>query len=242
MPYLNFIGTGSAFNTNLGNNSAYLFDQDALFLIDCGSSVFGQLKCRNNFQTLKAFTVLLTHLHPDHAGSLGDLIFYSYYIVKNKVQIFFPKPQQVRTHLRSMGVSDDFYDLQEIKQDTVIHSGGFQLTVTPQVTNHVPELDCFGYFIGYDGNSLYYSGDSNMINPIAKERLEKGSLHAFYQDTCQLDYEGNVHLSITKLQQEIGQPYRSKVYCMHIDETFDIEQAKALGFHVVEGSQHDIRC
>ncbi|WAH38331.1 MBL fold metallo-hydrolase [Alicyclobacillus dauci] len=76
---LNFVGCGSAFNTALGNNSAYMKFDDTLFMIDCGSANFGRIKRANLLDGIKHIDVLITHLHPDHIGSLGDLIFYTYY-------------------------------------------------------------------------------------------------------------------------------------------------------------------
>ncbi len=42
---LNFIGNGSCFNTDFGNNSAYYIDKEkkSLLLIDCGETVFERL-------------------------------------------------------------------------------------------------------------------------------------------------------------------------------------------------------
>ena len=44
--FLNFIGTGSCFNTEFGNNSAYYFDEvaNSLLVIDCGEDVFSKLR------------------------------------------------------------------------------------------------------------------------------------------------------------------------------------------------------
>ena len=41
---LNFIGVGSAFNTELGNNSAFIKKQNSLILVDCGGTVFHKLQ------------------------------------------------------------------------------------------------------------------------------------------------------------------------------------------------------
>ena len=41
---LKFIGTGSAFNQDLGNTSAYIKDGETLLLIDCGETVFQRIK------------------------------------------------------------------------------------------------------------------------------------------------------------------------------------------------------
>jgi ribonuclease BN (tRNA processing enzyme) len=45
---LKFIGNGSAFNTEEGNNSAfYINAQNQMLLIDCGETVFATLKQKN---------------------------------------------------------------------------------------------------------------------------------------------------------------------------------------------------
>lgn len=231
---LNFIGCGSAFNTKLGNNSAVITEEDSLFLIDCGSSTFSDLMEMANVTKMKHITVVLTHLHPDHVGSLGDLIFYSYYVLNTKVRIYFPHPPQVKGLLACMGVSDDLYCLSDLADGKKIECGNLDVFLAPEKASHAPQLDCYGYFINYDGNHVYYSGDSNQMNQSAIKELKEGTLDAYYQDTCQLEYEGNVHFSISKLTETIKEPYRSKIHCMHLDNNFDKEAVKALGFNVVE--------
>ena len=80
---LKFIGTGSAFNTKLGCNSAYIIKNNSLILFDCGGDVFSKLKELNIIKDeFKNIYIFITHLHPDHIGSLGDLIYYNYFILK----------------------------------------------------------------------------------------------------------------------------------------------------------------
>lgn len=76
---LNFIGRGSAFNTKEGNNSTFIKNENHLLLVDCGSDVFSRIMELNLLQNVEEIDVIITHLHPDHFGSLGDLIFYSYF-------------------------------------------------------------------------------------------------------------------------------------------------------------------
>ena len=102
---INFIGMGSAFNTELGNTSAFVKKNDSLILIDCGGTVFHKLQKLNMLDGLKNLYILITHTHPDHVGSLGDVIFYSYYILKHKPTIFFPQKELIESFLTSIGVS-----------------------------------------------------------------------------------------------------------------------------------------
>ena len=83
---LNFIGTGSAFNTELGNTSAFVKKNNSLLLIDCGGTVFHRFQELNIFEGLENLYIIITHTHPDHVGSLGEVIFYSYYNHGNTIQ------------------------------------------------------------------------------------------------------------------------------------------------------------
>ena len=88
---LKFIGIGSCFNSKYGNTSAYYFDEaeQSLFLIDCGETVFSELDKRGMLKMLKDITVLITHLHSDHIGSLPSLIFYAKFVLGIKPKVIF---------------------------------------------------------------------------------------------------------------------------------------------------------
>ena len=77
---LKFIGTGSAFNQDLGNTSAYIKDGETLLLIDCGETVFQRIKEIKLLDDVKKVYIVITHNHSDHIGSLGSLVEYLYFI------------------------------------------------------------------------------------------------------------------------------------------------------------------
>lgn len=52
MGKISFIGRGSAFNTELGNTSAFVKKGNTLLLIDCGGTVFHRLQELNMFDGL----------------------------------------------------------------------------------------------------------------------------------------------------------------------------------------------
>lgn len=234
---LKFIGTGSAFRPELGNNGAYIKKGTSLFLIDCGSSTFAKLQQSELLTDVTDITVLMTHLHPDHAGSLGDLIFYGYYsmgemAVKN-VTVLAPPSLQVELFLKLSGVVSEFYHYTPLEGVQTIEVGDTRIQVEPIVVEHVPYIPCYGYVITLDGESIYYSGDSNQIPSTILERFKQGEVVAFYQDTCKAEYPGNVHMPLTDLIDVIPQVLRGKVYCMHFDDSFDFSRANEEGFNVV---------
>ncbi|UGO51015.1 metal-dependent hydrolase [Bacillus phage vB_BanS_Nate] len=238
---LEFIGTGSAFNTKLGNNGAFIKQGNKLFMIDCGSGTFHRILEAELLDGVEEIYVLITHTHPDHIGSLGDLIFYGYYsmgnVMEKNVTVLSPDVLETPLILSYMGVDIEKYHLREFKENSLNYIDDFDLLMMPLHTEHVKELDCYGYLFDYKGLKIYYSGDANIIPTTILNMFNKGGIDILYQDTCGADYEGNVHLSLKKLDELIveDKALRSRVYCMHLDEQFDEIEAISLGFNVVKG-------
>jgi ribonuclease BN (tRNA processing enzyme) len=241
--YLNFIGTGSAFNTELGNNSAYQIYGKHLFLIDCGGTVFDRLTKSGILDIIENATILITHLHPDHIGSLGDLIFYMHFVKKKNATIVYPEIDHLVELLGMMGVEEEYfnydYTLLDGNYRLVSHKfeiGNTILDISPIEVNHQIGM---AYYITNTSNDLtaYYSGDCNNIPKQVIEDLESSRyryLDVLYQDTTSLDYEGNIHLSLNKLEQLIKPEFRHQVFCMHLDSKFNPFKAKSLGFQVAK--------
>lgn len=235
-----FIGTGSAFNTELGNNGAFIKSGKSLFMIDCGSATFERIQRTSLLEGVEEIYILMTHTHPDHVGSLGDLIFFSYYMMGNVAErnltVLAPKDLNIAVTLSMMGVEEDTYILSEIDDSSVNVIESFGLYFMPMKTQHVKELNCYGYFFVKDGIKAYYSGDANIIPQTTLLMFHNGTIHYLYQDTCGADYENNVHLSLRELNELIddNKDLRSRVYCMHLDNSFDEIEAISMGFNVVK--------
>lgn len=231
---LKFNGTGSAFNTQLGNNSAYICHKNSLLLIDCGGTVFERLMKNDILTGLEQLHVFITHRHPDHVGSLGDLIFYSNYILQAQVTVYTGEPDELSTLLSYLGVNTNLYTLVDSQQKKVIlHDFEPNLNIKSVSVPHTNKFSCFGYLISSGDDVVYYSGDSRDIPSQILSLFLAGKIDRIYQDTCTNDYPGNVHLPLTNLVSLIPPSERNRVWCMHLDPEFKSETARELGFQVV---------
>lgn len=229
---LNFIGTGSAFNTELGNTSAFIKNNNSLLIIDCGGTVFHRLQELNLFDKLENLYIIITHTHPDHVGSLGEVIFYSYYILKRRPTIFFPKKELIEGFLTNIGVSAEMYKLNSFERIDVNDTqfGKFSIEFLP--VSHVDTIPVYGFVMELNEKLFYFSGDANNISSKVINRILNGEINRVYQDTCGLDYEGNNHLSLRKLCNIVPQEFRYKFYCMHLDKHITEKEIKENWFNV----------
>lgn len=191
---LNFIGIGSAFNTELGNTSAFVKKNNSLILIDCGGTVFHRLQELSLLEGIENLYIIITHTHPDHIGSLGEVIFYSYYILKQIPTIFFPNMELIKGLLERIGVSAEMYNLNSFDKAEVKDTqlGEFSIEFMP--VSHVDTIPAYGFIMKLDEKLFYYSGDANNISSKVINKIMSGEIDRVYQDTCGLDYEGNNHL------------------------------------------------
>lgn len=235
---LKFIGNGSAFNTKSGNTSAYYKVNNQMLLIDCGSTTFSRMKERNLLDDINHVHVLLTHTHADHVGSLADLVFYMFFMQgelgKPKVTVYAPSDVRHELLLEINGCFKDVhYHSVTLVEDASDLISNLQTCVTPIRTKHVPNMASYSYKIVLEAGTnlvIWYSGDTNMIPDSVLNKLDE--LDVLYIDTCKADYENNPHLSLNQLETLIPKESRHKVWCMYLDEGFEIEQAKSLGFNV----------
>ncbi len=235
---LKFIGIGSAFNTAEGNTSAYYKENGKLFLIDCGSVNFHYMKESGFLDDVEEIHVYITHTHADHVGSLADLILYMYYAkgdFAKRVTVYANINLEVNEYLEKNGTTFEHYHYHPMTYREIIDIESLGLGFISYKTSHVEELESYGLIIDfYEANKMaMYTGDTNKLNENINFMLEN-ELDYLYVDTCSQDYEGNVHLSLYKLHLVVEKEHRNKVWCMHLDEKFDKELTRSLGFNVAE--------
>jgi ribonuclease BN (tRNA processing enzyme) len=231
--FLNFIGSGSALNTVLGNNSAFVKEGKSILLLDCGSTTFSKIQSLKLLENVKDIYVLITHRHPDHISSLGDLVFYAQYIIKSNITIISPDSDNIAILLKYMGVHHELYSLIKLEKQFKLKNLDFEIDIDFVPVQHVEDMECYGYIISYQNTKVFYSGDAKDIPDIILQLFEKQELDYIYQDVCSYDYSGNPHMYIEKLSQTVESVNRKRLFCMHYDEKFDRSKAIQEGFRLV---------
>ncbi len=197
---LKFLGSDSGFGDN--NNSAYIEIDNKLIIIDCGITVFNNLKKKFNFNKYKDIKVIITHLHNDHAGSLSQFILYLWHIFNKKAKVL-SACKNIKEYLKITGTPDEAYTLVNI--DTNIQF---------IETEHVKELDCYGFQLKINDKTILYTGDTKTLNPFLPYIKNSNEL---YVDVSK---NGGVHLKFDDIVQDLQKIKQNgtDVYLMHIDD------------------------
>ena len=176
---LTFLGKDSGFGDK--NNSAYIEEDEKFILIDCGFTVFEILKNKFNFNKYKNIEIIITHLHNDHAGSLCQLILYIWFTYHKKV-IVISKCQKIKEYLEITGAPNEAYEIKECTENIKFIE-----------TEHVKELDSYGFEMNIRGKRIIYTGDTKTLEPFLNYLKEANEL---YVDVSK---NGGVHLQINEV-------------------------------------------
>lgn len=222
MDDLLFLGAGSAFNASLGNNSAFFRREEKLYLLDCGETVFSRLLLCGLLTPQTRVTVLLTHLHGDHCGSLASLCLYCCDILHCPATVVYPE-SEIREWLRVMGVGAEKY-----RHLTFLDEDG--ISAKAQSAHH-GAMRAFSYELSADGERFFYSGDTAELPPTLLCDLASGRLGRAYLDAMDMrgGPAGCMHLSLGALAGVIPPALRPRCTLMHLNADYT-RQANALGF------------
>jgi ribonuclease BN (tRNA processing enzyme) len=239
---LKFLGNGSAFNTTKTNTSAYFTIDNTLYLIDCGCNVFDKIVNENILSGIKYVNIFITHTHPDHVGSLGNLLFLCSK-VEGIIPVIYTHKEiimYVNRFLTSQGLIPDtnylLHDCSIIHNDFKYKHNNLSITISASLTHHTNEIPSCLFLIyikdelNPGNNTTYlYTGDlsDQYINLINRNI---NTINKIYVECAKSDYN-HIHVSIKALKEKIPQEYRDKIYCMHIED--DGEYITKEGFNVV---------
>lgn len=243
MSELKFLGTGSAFQTNLYNNTAYFIEGETLFLLDCGETSFAQLKQQPFFEKINQIYVVFTHTHSDHIGGLGQLVEYCENVLTKKLNIIVPNIgdnplyKDINSLLDIFSISKDKYNFLTPKEIENKYQKIRKITFLP--TEHAPELSgkCYSLIIETEEGPILYTSDSidtKYINYL----IEKKNYSKIYVDvTLTIP---TVHLDLNILNEIVPKDQKEKVYCMHFDSQTCMERACEFGFNIAPSVAKDL--
>lgn len=194
---LTFLGTDSGFGKN--NTSAYKITSrdNKLILIDCGYTVFNKIKELGLLKMVTSVDVIVTHLHPDHAGSLAQLILYCYY----ETDI----PVNITTKCKDI---DKFLTIQGCEG---LYTREKSLSIEFIRTQHAEDIDSYGFYWVYEDTRIIYTGDTSnfdVFEPYLKEGVNIFLDASCKDNSCHFDFIGN----FSRLKKKY------KFYLIHTDD------------------------
>ena len=197
---LNFLGSDAGYGKE--NNSAYIKIEDKLILIDCGFTVFSKIKENIDMNNYNEIEVIITHLHNDHAGSLSQLVLYSYLELGIRVKVI-SKCKHIDEYLQFCGTPKDAYE---------IFDGTDNITIIQ--TEHTPFLDAYGFNMILNGKSLLYTGDTKILEPFIPYFDEADELY------IDVSKSGGAHLKIEDIMEKLLELKENglDIYLMHVDD------------------------
>ncbi|MEI3394825.1 MAG: MBL fold metallo-hydrolase [Clostridia bacterium] len=197
---LNFLGTDSGFGKN--NNSAFIENDNELILIDCGFTVFEKVIKKLDLKKYKEVNIIVTHLHNDHAGSLGQIILYLWFVCNKKCNVI-SKCKNIELYLEITGTPKEAY---KILSDTK--------NIKFIKTEHVNYLDSFGFKMNINNKNIIYTGDTKTLEPFIPFLND---VDEFYIDVSRY---GGAHLKIDDIQEKLQNIANNniKIFLMHLDD------------------------
>lgn len=199
---LTFLGRDSGFGFK--NNSAFFVDNNNLFLIDCGFTVFQEIKNKLDLNKYECIFIIITHLHNDHAGSLSQLLLYLWFVLNKKATIV-SSCKNIKTYLDITGTPSDSYYL---KNNLNVYDLKFIETM------HSPYLDCYGFSMTIKDRNIVYTGDTSTLNPFIKYLNDCDELY------IDVSKSGGVHIKIDDILDNLINLNNNgtNIYCMHMDD------------------------
>lgn len=197
---LTFLGRDSGFGEK--NNSAYIELDNKLIIIDCGCTVFGEIKKKLDLNKYEEIKVIITHLHNDHAGSLSQLILYAWFIY-GKIVTIYSKCENIKEYLCITGTPEESYVLKQEDSDLFFIK-----------TNHVQYLDAYGFKLKVKGKKIIYTGDTNIIDPFL---VYMNDCDELYIDVSKY---GGAHIKIDDVVEVLKKIKENgtNVFFMHMDD------------------------
>lgn len=223
MQTINFLGVGNSFDIINKNTSAYYKKDDLLLLIDCGETVFETIINENLLYNINRIDILITHMHSDHVGSLGTLLFYLDKINIQNVNVYYPNKEVMKQFIKIIQTYTSNYKIYKPEEN--------ELYKIKSIKQKHSIFEAYGYLLNINNSIIYYSGDTKIIKKEILDMFIDGEIDEFYQDVTML--ENTYHISLEELSLFIPKELRSKINCMHYSNDIK-EKIEERGFSLVK--------
>jgi len=178
---LEFLGTGGAFDVEEKNSSMLLKMGAGNVLIDCGSTVYAELRQKNLIEDIKY--IFITHCHEDHIGSLSTLIYHKFFVLKEQVLIECEPAleEKLTAYLIDIcGHSEESFKINSNNGD-VYQDLNMRIFKIDTTNHHYKDYATAGFVFSFrkSGEDVYiiYSGDIN--TPITE--IIEGKMPVLYE-------------------------------------------------------------
>ena len=220
---LHFLGRGAAFFPAFKNTNAFFEIGKDIFFLDFGETAFETVAKNLPLAEYEHIYVFLTHMHADHSGSLSSFVSYLACVLHKKPMIIHPE-NTVLQLLTTQGIDSDYYQY----APSLSEVDGITFKFIP--VQHAVDMRSYGILLTYQGETIYYSGDSAKLPESVLSGFLNGSISHIYHDTA--SHPSEFHCYYKNLAEAIPLEQRHRVSCMHLD--CDMEaMLRELGFDVV---------
>lgn len=233
---LNFTGRGAAFNVKEGNTNAYFVENEKLFMIDCGETMFESIQKRGILQQVKEVYTLVSHTHSDHCGSIGSFGLYCQFVLGTKLKIIVPHNEVYNDDLRKLmtifGNTEKAFEL--IYEEEV--DGKFEAfdSVRYDLTKHDFMLTCYSFVFETKEGAVFYSADTRVVDNLLEFVEKHDFIDKIYMEVTDLNNPSDIHLNLDKLLSVIDENTKNKIYMMHFRNDICFKKVIEAGFKVVE--------
>jgi len=214
------LGVGNLFTPHITNTSFLLSDDptrygDKKFLIDCGYNVFQKLVA-GNYDIKNIDTVIITHTHPDHVGSLGALIYYRWFMFNKTTEIICGN--RVVKYLLAY-LESTVFDVLKLGE---IRLNGRTDCPYELIFNNIPtgfmslfevqhgNIPAYGIYL--NNEKVIFTGDTDLLNPESK--IMKNANMIFHD--CIIDhYARGVHSNLKDMEISYPKEIGEKILLVH---------------------------
>lgn len=127
--------------------------------------------------------------------------------------------------LRLQGIASSFYEYRPaLPRDYPVRAQALEVA-------HAPDMRCFGYFLHYQKDRIFYSGDTNRLHDRVREALLAGELERVYHDVA--SRESASHCCVRRILDAVPEPLLGRIHAMHLDCDC-ADEFRNMGLSVVE--------